>query len=158
MLTKEILDSHPLKTLKSEIAKQNIKGYSTMKRPQLTDLMMKHKDKFMDLKHAEKKERKKPIKKKEPIKKEVKEEKEEKKLVYKTDSFLPQSAKFFLTKIFKVNIKKDISHEAEKRKRWLKTYMQSKDYEIKEWSQDTAPFLKQNKKDLEKLYKNQTLA
>jgi hypothetical protein len=58
MLTKEILDSHPLKTLKSEIAKQNIKGYSTMKRPQLTDLMMKHKDKFMDLKHAEKKEKK----------------------------------------------------------------------------------------------------
>ena len=60
MLTKEILDSHPLKTLKKKIAKQNIKGYSNMKRPELTDLMMKHKDKFMDLKHAEKKEKKAP--------------------------------------------------------------------------------------------------
>ena len=155
MLTKEILDSHTLKTLRSEIKQHNdevkVSGYSKMKRSELTTLMMKHKDKFMHIKHAEKKERKKPIKKKEPIKKE---EKEEKKLVYKTDSFLPQSAKFVLTKIFKVNIKKDISHEAEKRKRWLKTYMQSNDYEIKEWSKDTAPFLKQNKKDLEKLYKN----
>ena len=58
MLTKEILDSHPLKTLKKKIAEQNIKGYSNMKRPELTALMMKHKDKFMDLKHAEKKEKK----------------------------------------------------------------------------------------------------
>jgi len=60
MLTKEILDSHPLKTLKKKIAEQNIKGYSNMKRPELTALMMKHKDKFMDLKHAEKKEKKAP--------------------------------------------------------------------------------------------------
>ena len=58
MLTKEILDSHPLKTLKSEISKQNIKGYSKMKRSELTALMMKHKDKFMHIKHAEKKEKK----------------------------------------------------------------------------------------------------
>ena len=58
MLTKEILDSHPLKTLKSEISKQNIKGYSTMKRPELTALMLEHKDKFDHIKHAEKKEKK----------------------------------------------------------------------------------------------------
>ena len=58
MLTKEILDSHPLKTLKSEISKQNIKGYSKMKRSELTALMMKHKDKFDHIKHAEKKEKK----------------------------------------------------------------------------------------------------
>jgi len=64
MLTKEILDSHPLKFLKSEIAKQNklvnIPKYSNMKRPELTALMMKHKDKFHHIKAAEKKEKKAP--------------------------------------------------------------------------------------------------
>jgi len=55
MLTKEILDSHPLKVLKSEIAKQNIKGYSNMKRSELTALMLKHKDKFGHIKAAQKK-------------------------------------------------------------------------------------------------------
>jgi hypothetical protein len=55
MLTKEILDSHPLKVLKKEIAKQNIKGYSNMKRSELTDLMLKHKEKFGHIKAAEKK-------------------------------------------------------------------------------------------------------
>jgi len=63
MLTKEILDSHPLKTLKSEISKQNIKGYSNMKRPELTALMLKNKDKFSHIKHAEK-----PTKKEKPKK------------------------------------------------------------------------------------------
>ena len=58
MLTKEILDSHPLKVLKSEIAKQNIKGYSNMKRSELTTLMLKHKEKFHHIKAAEKKEKK----------------------------------------------------------------------------------------------------
>ena len=55
MLTKEILDSHPLKVLKKEIAKQNIKGYSNMKRSELTDLMLKNKEKFGHIKAAEKK-------------------------------------------------------------------------------------------------------
>ena len=55
MLTKEILDSHPLKVLKKEIAKQNIKGYSNMKRSELTDLMLQNKEKFGHIKAAEKK-------------------------------------------------------------------------------------------------------
>ena len=111
-----------------------------------------HIDKFKHIKAKQKQQRKQPVKKEEPIKKDEPIKKEEKKLVYKTDSFLPQSAKFVLTKIFKVNIKKDISHEAEKRKRWLKTYMQSKDFEIKDWIKDVVPFLRNNKKDLETLY------
>jgi hypothetical protein len=70
MLTKEILDSHPLKTLKSEISKhiyKKIKGYSTMKRPELTDIMLNNKEKFGHLKAAEKKERKAKAPNKKPL-------------------------------------------------------------------------------------------
>jgi len=66
MLTKEILDSHPLKVLKSEIAKQNIKGYSNMKRSELTALMLKHKEKFNHIKAAQKNAPKAPKEKKKP--------------------------------------------------------------------------------------------
>ena len=45
-VTKEILNSHPATTLKKEIAKTNIKGYSKMKKAELVDLMMKNKEKF----------------------------------------------------------------------------------------------------------------
>ena len=45
-LTKEILNSHPATTLKKEIAKTNLKGYSKMKKSELVDLMMKNKEKF----------------------------------------------------------------------------------------------------------------
>ena len=41
MPTLTILNSHPLNILKKEISKANIKGYSAMKRPALTALMMK---------------------------------------------------------------------------------------------------------------------
>ena len=64
MLTKEILDSHPLKVLKSEISKHNnkvkVSGYSKLTKPKIVELMMKHKDKFSHIKHAEKKEKKAP--------------------------------------------------------------------------------------------------
>jgi hypothetical protein len=65
MITKEILASHPVTTLKKEISKTNIKGYSKMKKAQVIELMLKeeHVDKFKDIKMAEKKERKKPVKK-----------------------------------------------------------------------------------------------
>ena len=45
-LTKEILNSHPASTLKKEISKTNIKGYSKMKKGELVELMMKNKEKF----------------------------------------------------------------------------------------------------------------
>ena len=45
-VSKEILNSHPVGTLKKEIAKTNIKGYSKMKKAELVDLMMKNKEKF----------------------------------------------------------------------------------------------------------------
>ena len=71
---------------------------------------------------------------------------------YKTDSFLPQPAKFVLSKIFKVNIKKNVSYEAQKRKLWLINYMLSEGYEVKDWIEDLVPFLNENNKDLETLY------
>ena len=65
MPTREILASHPVTTLRREIAKTNIKGYSKMKKQEVIDLMMKdeNKDKFHHIKMAEPKERKAPAKK-----------------------------------------------------------------------------------------------
>ena len=59
--TKEILASHPVTTLKKEISKTNIKGYSKMKKAQVIELMLKeeHIDKFKDIKMAEKKSKSK---------------------------------------------------------------------------------------------------
>jgi hypothetical protein len=52
-ITKEILNSHPVGTLKKEIAKTNVKGYSKMKKAELVDLMMKHKEKFGHIQKAD---------------------------------------------------------------------------------------------------------
>ena len=52
-LTKEILNSHPVGTLKKEIAKTNIKGYSKMKKDEIIELMMKHKENFGHIQKAE---------------------------------------------------------------------------------------------------------
>jgi len=66
MPTAEILNSHPLSTLKKEISKTNIKGYSKMKKPELVKLMLKNKEKFHHIK----------MKTKEPVKKVIKVKKE----------------------------------------------------------------------------------
>lgn len=55
MVTREILQSHSVATLKKEIAKSNIQGYTKMNKSQLIDLMMKHKDRFSHIKPAAKK-------------------------------------------------------------------------------------------------------
>ena len=47
---KDILLSHPVANLKKEIAKTNIRGYSKMKKAQIVELMMKHKEKFDHIK------------------------------------------------------------------------------------------------------------
>ncbi len=54
-LTREILNSHPISTLKKEISKTNIKGYSKMKKDEVVELMMKNKERFGHIKMAEKK-------------------------------------------------------------------------------------------------------
>ena len=62
-LTREILKSHPISTLKKEISKTNIKGYSKMKKDEIVELMMKNKERFGHIKMAEKK---KQVSKKDP--------------------------------------------------------------------------------------------
>lgn len=50
MLTREILNSHPVATLRQEIRKHNVKGYSTMTKAKLIDEMMKRKESFSHIK------------------------------------------------------------------------------------------------------------
>tara|TARA_R110000823_G_scaffold134035_1_gene262785 strand:+ start:358 stop:1191 length:834 start_codon:yes stop_codon:yes gene_type:complete len=51
---KEILNSHPVATLKKEISKTNIKNYSKLKKAELVTLMIKHKERFTHIKKYEK--------------------------------------------------------------------------------------------------------
>ena len=82
MPTNEILNSHSVSTLKKEISKTNIKGYSKMKKAEIISLMMKpeHSKRFSHIKMKDKTVIKKEPKKETPIKKEPKKEpkKEEK--------------------------------------------------------------------------------
>lgn len=45
-----ILRSHPVATLKKEISKTNVKGYSKMRKAEVVSLMLKHKEKFLHIK------------------------------------------------------------------------------------------------------------
>jgi len=65
MVTADILNSHNLKTLRSEISKTNIKGYSKMKKAEVVSLMLKSKDKFMHIEMKDKKQKKQAEPKKE---------------------------------------------------------------------------------------------
>lgn len=50
MVTKEILMSHPISTLRKEVSKTNIKGYSKLKKNEIIDLMLKNKGEFGHIK------------------------------------------------------------------------------------------------------------
>ena len=82
---KSRLESHSLSTLKKEISKTNVKGYSKMKKAEVVALMLKHSDRFNHIQHADTK--KSEPKKEEPkkVKKIIKksEPKEEPKKVKK---------------------------------------------------------------------------
>jgi hypothetical protein len=54
MPSREILNSHPISTLKKEISKTNIKGYSKMKKSEVVNLMLKNKERFGHIKMNEK--------------------------------------------------------------------------------------------------------
>jgi hypothetical protein len=53
------LESHPVATLKKEISKTNVKGYSKMKKNEVVSLMLKHSDRFNHIKHSKSEEFKK---------------------------------------------------------------------------------------------------
>jgi hypothetical protein len=56
---KSRLESHSVSTLKKEISKTNVKGYSKMKKTEVVALMLKHSDRFNHIKHAKSEEFKK---------------------------------------------------------------------------------------------------
>jgi len=65
MVSKEILNSHSVGTLKKEISKTNIKGYSKLKKAEIIELMLKSKEKFMHIEMKEKSKRQMKKKKEE---------------------------------------------------------------------------------------------
>ena len=73
MVTRTILSSHPISYLKNEIRKQNIQGYSKLKKGEVVDLMLRHKSRFKHITHNfnKKEESKKEGSKKEGSKKEA---------------------------------------------------------------------------------------
>jgi hypothetical protein len=70
MVSRDILNSHPVATLKKEISKTNVKGYSKMKKGEIIELMMKTPERFAHITMKGKQPRKKaePKKKEEPKK------------------------------------------------------------------------------------------
>lgn len=78
MITRDILKSHPLSTLKQEISKYNklvtVSGYSKMKKGEVIDLMMKHPNKFKHIKMKDKSKPKKSAPKKDAKKKQTQKE------------------------------------------------------------------------------------
>ena len=49
---RDVLNSHSVANLKKEISKTNIKGYSKLKKADVINLMLKHKDRFSHIKHT----------------------------------------------------------------------------------------------------------
>jgi len=70
MITKEILESHPVSVLKKEISKTNIKGYSKMKKTEIVSLMLKpeHSKRFSHIKKKGEEPKKESPKKESPKK------------------------------------------------------------------------------------------
>ncbi len=63
---KSRLESHSISTLRKEISKTNIKGYSKMKKAEVVALMLKHSDRFNHIQQREKVARKAPAPRKAP--------------------------------------------------------------------------------------------
>ena len=86
MVSREILNSHPISTLRKEISKTNIKGYSKMKKPEIVELMMKTPSRFSHITMKEgkpKKEKPPPKEKKKAEPKKVVKKVEPKKVMAK---------------------------------------------------------------------------
>tara|TARA_R110001606_G_C15373169_1_gene649745 strand:- start:175 stop:741 length:567 start_codon:yes stop_codon:yes gene_type:complete len=89
------LNSHPVSTLKKEISKSNVKGYSKMKKAEVVALMVKHPEKFDHIKVAPEKE-KKAAKVKAPVEKKEKKGNVEKITIKGKEYFYnPKSQKIF---------------------------------------------------------------
>ena len=121
MVTKQILISHPIKTLKSEVSKTNIKGYSKMKKDEIIELMLKYKSRFSHIKKREQKPKEKQKKKPKIEIPEITitEAEPDKKKVFQRGGrfFKPKELKSKLPPIPKTNIKIRLPKEKEEKKR-----------------------------------------
>ena len=80
MVSREILNSHPVAHLRKEISKTNIKGASKMKKAEVIDVMMKHQSRFSHITMRGKTEKKAPPKKAPPTQSKTAEEKKRDKM------------------------------------------------------------------------------
>ena len=144
MVSADILNSHPIKTLKSEISKTNIKGYSKMKKDEIIDLMLKYKSRFSHIKKKEKKPKgKKEVPKIEVPKITITEAEPEKRKVYSRGGrfFKPKEPKSKLPPIPKSNIKIRLPKETKPKDRKV------------EHKKGFRPNTKEQKKELEEVEK-----
>ena len=85
MPSKEILDTHPIASLKREIRKTNITGYSKLTKDEIINIMLKNKDRFHHIVKYVKPERKPRVKKPKVEKQKVEKTPEENKIKKLTD-------------------------------------------------------------------------
>lgn len=137
MVTKEILLSHPVKTLKSEVSKTNIKGYSKMKKDEIIELMLKYKSRFSHIKKRDQKPKEKQKKKPkiEIPKITITEPEPEKRKVFQRGGrfFKPKEIKSKLPPIPKTNIKIRLPKEKMKPKSKFKFNKDDVKIEIKKY-------------------------
>ena len=161
---RDILESYSVNELKKEISKQNIKGYSKMKKSEIINLMMKHKDKFAYLKKKETKKKEEPKKKKEEQKPEPKKEmkkKEEpkpepkkemkKKEEPKKEMKKKEQPKTEMKKKEEFNIRKNILDFEEENKSWKQFLKDFKKGKSKFGRKIKPEEYEENKNELKKL-------
>mgnify|MGYP003674023001 FL=1 len=154
MPSKEELESHPVTTLKKEISKTNIKGYSKMKKTEIVELMLKNKSRFHHIKMAEKKpkeEKPKPT----PAPKEEKPKK--KKLVIKEKPVEKPKPKAKPKNNIKKELEKIVNNHFGRRIKYetkvlngklvdsSKEYEEIEDDENEQYEDDLMEFFKKNK-------------
>ena len=133
-ITRVILNSHSVATLRKEIAKTNIRGYSKMSKAELVEVMMKNAPRFSHIKMAEKKPRATATKPK------AKEEKPQPKKIIK----IKRKGKEELSEISKAIAGSDLSQKVAK----TKDVKPKKKYPF---YLSTPPILPYNEKNAKKL-------
>ena len=165
---KLIFESHPLSTLRKEISKTNIKGYSKMRKNEVVKLMMKHQDRFKHIKmnptfikemerkgKVYRKARGDFVPEKDPLVKKQ-EKKEVKKEAPKKENNLLENMKNLVKKYGKDEIKKQ-NLTKENLKKYTNPYfdiVEKIEKQLKEVDDDMEFF--KNNKELSKKYKDTT--
>ena len=140
MVSREILNSHPISTLKKEISKTNVKGYSKMKKSEIVELMMKTPARFSHITMKEGKPKKEEPKKQdssrlEQIMKDRKKKAEPKKLAEPKADTEPKSSE----EPKRPTPKKVVKKAEPKKKKWVVEFRNKE----KRFRRDTKRFATQ---------------